>query len=60
MTSSELLKYWGMAISSRPQDMQAMMIDPGFLTLQGVEKSLNNMIFPVTRSAYNEYYRSNF
>ena len=40
--------------------MQVAFVDPGFITMKGADKSLNNMIFPITRSAYNEYYRMNF
>lgn len=49
-----------MSVSQNSQDLQAAFVDPGFISLKGVDKSLNNMIFPVTQNAYNEYYKSNF
>ena len=61
MTSSDLIKYWGISISQKSQEMQVAFVDPGFISLnKDVDKALNNMIFPVTRNAYNEYYKSNF
>ena len=60
MTSVELIKYWEISISQKPQDMQVAFVDPGFMSLKGNDKALNNMIFPVTHNAYNEYYKSNF
>lgn len=60
VTSSDLIKYWGISISQKAQEMQVAFVDPGFISLKGVDKALNNMIFPVTRNAYNEYYKSNF
>jgi hypothetical protein len=60
MTSPELLKFWNISISPKSQDMQIAFVDPGFINMKGVNKSLNNMIFPVAKNAYNEYYRQNF
>lgn len=59
-TSKDFLAKWGVQVDPRPVDMQLSFVDPGMLLLGKVEKSLNDIIFPVARNAYNNYYRQLF
>ena len=40
--------------------MQLSFVDPGIILLGKVEKSLNDLIFPLARNAYNSYYKQVF
>jgi hypothetical protein len=60
LTSKEFLARWGIQLDNRPVDMQLSFVDPGMLLLGKVEKSLNDIIFPLARNAYNTYYRQVF
>ena len=51
------MENWGIQFDSRFVSKSSHMVSPGNITLRGIERQLNDFIFPMARNTYNHYYR---